>query len=621
MEQREDLTDHEDVKDCIITGLKEMYLSESLSDIGLQTAEKRFLCHRVVLASVSPYFKGLFSGPTKEAELREVCLPDVPSSILQTILNYVYTGEARLTMDNVEELFMVSSRLQIRAMQDLCSSYLVKRLDDENCLWIYRLAHSHNHGIFLEGTLNYIGRNLSSLSGTEDFFHLEIGELVNVLSSDDLMVSSELAVYDLARSWWEFRTQKDNPLPLELLKALRLPLLNPEELEKVSKDLPSDDSVLQPPKEIRLRRGMFEERILCVDTITFEETDPEANEDYHLNAYDPTTESWMKIPFCGFLENAGIASIGCYLFVSGGFRQERRPSNALHVYDSELNEWKELPPMTHPRACHGFLAYRNMLYAFGGHNNRRLLDSMECFSVLDNTWRNVAHMPLALHSFASAVLKGKLFAIGGMNGICAYRLHHKGFQFYDILTDTWSQFSLPVVFSGAGAVTVGDKLYVIAGHDPKHGDQEAYGPPNEKTKTICRSFCMDHLGRICDGAIPPVLASLAGSAVLRWKHRIYIMGGDGPGAMSHYTIFYWSPGEPKWTMCKKKIPFLFDGYGGITLQIPLKHLSAVIPCRKSDYHFKRSGYEEGNGSEERESGRTGVEKIGDKDSAENVYVE
>ncbi|XP_040183001.1 kelch-like protein 12 isoform X2 [Rana temporaria] len=545
MEQREDLTDHEDVKDCIITGLKEMYLSESLSDIGLQTAEKRFLCH----------------------------------------------------------------------------SYLVKRLDDENCLWIYRLAHSHNHGIFLEGTLNYIGRNLSSLSGTEDFFHLEIGELVNVLSSDDLMVSSELAVYDLARSWWEFRTQKDNPLPLELLKALRLPLLNPEELEKVSKDLPSDDSVLQPPKEIRLRRGMFEERILCVDTITFEETDPEANEDYHLNAYDPTTESWMKIPFCGFLENAGIASIGCYLFVSGGFRQERRPSNALHVYDSELNEWKELPPMTHPRACHGFLAYRNMLYAFGGHNNRRLLDSMECFSVLDNTWRNVAHMPLALHSFASAVLKGKLFAIGGMNGICAYRLHHKGFQFYDILTDTWSQFSLPVVFSGAGAVTVGDKLYVIAGHDPKHGDQEAYGPPNEKTKTICRSFCMDHLGRICDGAIPPVLASLAGSAVLRWKHRIYIMGGDGPGAMSHYTIFYWSPGEPKWTMCKKKIPFLFDGYGGITLQIPLKHLSAVIPCRKSDYHFKRSGYEEGNGSEERESGRTGVEKIGDKDSAENVYVE
>ncbi|PIO24981.1 hypothetical protein AB205_0135970, partial [Aquarana catesbeiana] len=466
----------------------------------------------------------------KEAELREVCLSDVPSSVLQTVLHYIYTGEVHLTLDNVEKLFITSSRLQITAMQDLCSRYLAKRIDNGNCLRMYSLAHSHNHKILLEAAKNHFGQNLSSISGKEVFFGLEMEELVNVLSSDDLMVSSELAVYNLARSWWEFHTQKDNPLPPELLKVIRFPLLNPDELEKVSRDIPSVGSVHQPPTGIRLRQGMFEERIICMDVLSLDEIDPEV-EDYCLNAYDPTTDSWEKIPFCGYFDSPGIVSVGCKLYVSGGFKEKRCASNALHVYDSVLNEWKELPPMTRPRACHGFLAYRNMLYAFGGHDDRELTDSMECFSILDNTWRNVSRMPKALHSFASVVLKGRLFAIGGMPRTSIDRLHFRGFHIYDILTDTWSQFPLPVVFSAAGAVTMDDKLYIIASYKTKRGpasdayppydDYKAYLLYDEQPNTISKSFIMDHLGRICHGTIPPVLESISGAAVVRWKDRIY----------------------------------------------------------------------------------------------------
>ncbi|XP_040183003.1 kelch repeat and BTB domain-containing protein 8-like isoform X2 [Rana temporaria] len=606
MEQEEELTDHTVMKDCIITGLKEMYFSEILCDVAIQTAERSFPCHRVVLASVSPYFRALFTCPMKEATLREVCLSDVPSSVLQTILRYIYTGEVHLTLDNVEELFIMSGRLQLMAIQDLCSRYLAKRIDNENCLWIYRLAHSHNHGILLEETMNHIGRNLSSLCGKEDFFHLAMDELVNILSSDELMVDSELTVYNIARSWWEYRTQ-DYPLAPELLKVIRLPLLTPDQLEKVSMDLPGDYSTLQPPMGIRFRQGMFEERIVCIDQTALEEIDPE-EEDYYWKAYDPTTDSWEKLPFCDCLYTPGIVSVGFSLYVSGGFRGEDRACKALHVYDSVLNEWKKLPPMTRPRACHGFLAYRNMLYAFGGLNSRssdpknKPRDSVECFSVLDNTWRDVSSMPIALHSFASAMLKGRLFAIGGMTQTDIDILHYQGFHIYNTLTDTWSQFPLSEVFSAVGAVSMDDKLYVIASYDIRymrhsHPAYDAYLMYDEESNTISKSFCMDHLGQISRGRIPPVLQSTYGAAIVRWKRRIYIVGGAADDGMSDYKMHHWSPGEPRWTLCEKELPFLFLDFGSATLKVPLKRLCSVIPGRRSNYIFGSQSVEE-NESEE-----------------------
>ncbi|XP_018425946.1 PREDICTED: kelch-like protein diablo [Nanorana parkeri] len=596
----------------VFSGLKEMYVSETLCDVAVLTSDKRFLCHRVVLASVSPYFKALFTCPMKESTRGEVCLSDVPSSTMQAVLHYIYTGEARLTLDNVEELFIVSGRLQVAAVQDLCSSYLAKRIDNGNCLWIYRLAHSHHHRILLEATVNYIGRNLSFFSRKEDFLHLELEELATILSSDNLMVSSELDVYNVARGWWEFHTKKDNPLPTELLKAIRIPLLNPDELEKVGGDVPSDDSAFRCPARIHLRQGMFEERIICMDVMALEETDPE-EEDYYMNAYDPTTDSWEKLPFVGCLDNAGIVSVGCCLYVSGGFGEEHCASNALRLYDSVLNEWKELASMAHPRAYHGFLACGNALYAFGGCNKHELTDSVECFSVSDNSWRSVSSMPLALHSFTSAVLKGKLFVIGGMTKTGVQLLHYPGFHIYDPLTDAWSKFPLPVVFSGAGAVTMDDQIYIIASYETRRGDGCAYPahdayPPyddykayllyHEQPNTTSKSFCMDHLGRICHGTIPPVLKSVSGSAVVRWKHRIYIVGGSDDDGMSHYKMFHWSPGEPRWTLCKKELTFLFASLESVSLQVPLKHLSSIIPGRRSNYNFGGYSDEENESQEE-----------------------
>lgn len=59
----------------------------------LRVGGGEILAHRVVLASVSPYFHAMFNGSLAEKEQREVTLHDIDAAALTTLVEYSYTGE------------------------------------------------------------------------------------------------------------------------------------------------------------------------------------------------------------------------------------------------------------------------------------------------------------------------------------------------------------------------------------------------------------------------------------------------------------------------------------------------------------------------------------------------
>ncbi|XP_066445590.1 kelch-like protein 24 [Eleutherodactylus coqui] len=590
---------HDIVGKSIISELREFYLSEILCDATIVTADKRFLCHKVVLSSISPYFRALFVCPMKESASGEVSLLDIPSSVVQVILHFIYTGEVTFSIDNVVELFTVSSRLQIEPLQDLCSRFLVKNTDCENCLWIYRLALSHNYQSLLDVTMHYISQHVTTLSEKEAFSDLELSELTRILSSDQLMVSSEFTIYNIVCQWWEFQFDKGSPPPEELIQVVRFPLMIPNELKEVNIDIPSENPT-QTFTEFHLRQGMFEDRILCMDVLERDFIIPD-EEDYHINSYDPITDSWEKLPFISPIYGSGLIAVGNILYVSGGQADDLSVSNLLHAYDSIKNEWKELPSMAIPRHCHGLLHYRQVLYVFGGCLNREIISSAECFNLVENSWTAVSSMPVPLFSFTSAQFRERLFLIGGETVSGSVRIDYQGFLIYDIPSDTWSKVYLPVKLLAVTAVALDEMLYVFARYGYKRRECQAYPPcddnrPNQLLReqlNISRSFCVDDMGRICHSKIPPILDNLDLTAVVVWKDRIYIMGGNDRDSCLPDQMFYWSPGEPKWTKCDKDIPFLVDNdIGGVTMQVPMKRFYSLIPGRRSSYNFRYEEYDE-----------------------------
>ncbi|KAG9465747.1 kelch-like protein 24 [Eleutherodactylus coqui] len=589
---------HDFVGKSIMSGLREFYLSEILCDATIVTADKRFLCHKVVLSSISPYFRALFVCPMKESASGEVSLLDIPSSVVQVILHFIYTGEVTFSIDNMVELFTVSSRLQIEPLQDLCSRFLMKNTDCENCLWIYRLALSHNDQSLLDVTMHYISQHVTTLSEKEAFSDLELSELTRILSSDQLMVSSEFTIYNIVCQWWEFQSDKGNPLPEELIQVVRFPLMIPNELKEVNIDIPSENPT-QTFTEFHLRQGMFEDRILCMDMLERDEIISE-EEHYPINSYDPITDSWEKLPFISTTYGSGLIAVGNILYVSGGQADDHPVSNLLHAYDSIKNEWKELPSMAIPRHRHGLLHYRQVLYVFGGCSNTEIISSAECFNLVENSWTAVSSMPVPLFSFTSAEFKGRLFLIGGKTGSVNQFSYYQGFLIYDIPSDTWSKVYLPVKLLDAAAVVLDETLYVIARYGCRRQECWAYPPCGDQSyrlyseqPNISRSFCVDYMGRICHSKIPPLLENVNLSAVVVWKHRIYIMGGNDRDSCLPDQMFYWSPGEPKWTRCDKDVPFLVDSdIGAVTMQVPMKRFYSLIPGRKSSYNFPSNKYDE-----------------------------
>ncbi|XP_068130540.1 kelch-like protein 24 isoform X2 [Hyperolius riggenbachi] len=550
---------------AVIQGLRDLYFTDALCDVTIVTEGRRFLCHRVVLASVSPYFRAMFTSCMVESQQGEVSLLDVSASIIETILHFIYTGEAAVTLDNVEDLFTVSSRLQITAMQEQCSRFLIKTLNNDNCFWTYRLASTHHHSRLLEMAMKYISCHITSLSDHEDLLHLELGEIIKILSSDQLMVSSELSVYHMALSWWKANSSGDSPLPVELRRVIRLQLMLPHEREEVEKDRSWEECDLQELPQFRLRQGMFENWIVDVNLQV--RTDMGNSYAVYLKAYDPASNEWNKLTPLEPMRNPKCVALGNHLYMAGGVMEDGSISKAFHVYDSVTNDWTKFPSMMSPRDMHELLSFQEKLYAVGGSDGEKILDSMECFDLSKHRWSELSKLPYPLHSFASAQLKGKLYIIGGET-TRVYSI--KGLLIYDTASDIWNLIPNTIHVGCGGAVAMDNKVFVIGGYDYSSGN-----PTPDTSKCVV----LDEKGQVCEKPKVPQLPEIFSARVTRWGERIYVFSEN---VNFSNNIYYWSPGASRWNRCTKKRPFRkICVFCCVPLQVPLRKLSHLIPSRSS----------------------------------------
>ncbi|KAM4675838.1 kelch-like protein 7 [Discoglossus pictus] len=441
------------------------------------------------------------------------------------------------------------------------------------------MAHCHNHTILIKAAIDFISLHFDMLSKDDDILHLDMREFTNILSSNTLMVSSELTVYALARRWWEFHSSTDNPLPEELLKFIRFSLMSSHELKELKEDVTSKVPSIQHLTSFHLRQGMYEDRIVCMDLQEREHLELK-DTDFPLDSYDPGSGEWKKLPSLKSLLCPGCVALGNLLYVTGGIHQDDSVSSTLHVYDSVWNDWTELSSMAGPRSMHGFLAYNHKLYAVGGWDGTVVIDSAESYNVLDKCWNRISNLPLPLRMFSSTELNGKLYLIGGETGGIYPVPVYQGILIYNTLTDIWSQFSFNIVSRSAGAVTLGNKIFVVGGYTTQTSDSNEAMP---MLKATSKCFCMGDMGEVySDCLVPPLPFKIASAGVVVWKQRIYVLGGEDREYFSD-KMYYWTPGDSAWTRCTEKLPILYDGvsdFGCITMQIPLKHIKSCIPSRR-----------------------------------------
>lgn len=126
--------------------------------------------------------------------------------------------------------------------------------------------------------------------------------------------------------------------------------------------------------------------------------------------------------------------------------------------------WGEMTCTGTPSARHegGFVACGNHLHLLGG----RGLKPVNRFDPKTSTWRRAAEAPMEIHHFQAVVWRERIYLPGAMTGGFPREKPLDHIPVYDPATETWSRG--PEVpegrrRGGAGAVVVGDDLYVVAG--------------------------------------------------------------------------------------------------------------------------------------------------------------
>ena len=85
--------------------------------------------HHLIVTTCSPYFNQVLAVCKKQTPA--VLIPDVPVSVMEILLEFMYTGNVQVYKDLVADLVEANKLIQIRGLNDLLSSQEKQRIEDD----------------------------------------------------------------------------------------------------------------------------------------------------------------------------------------------------------------------------------------------------------------------------------------------------------------------------------------------------------------------------------------------------------------------------------------------------------------------------------------------------------
>ena len=534
--------------------LETLRINEQLLDFKIVVEDVVLEAHKLVLAASSDYFRALFAHRSLEAETNRIQFQNISKSAMEAILNFCYHRKIELNHENVQDILTAASILQIEAIQKICIKFIEYRIDRTNCLGVITLADRYNLTSLHDIALKYCLENFLAVEKEREFLDLDENILTTILSHDELNVGEEEQVFQAIVKWTQVDTKVRKLKMEKLMEHVRFALIEP--LRLVS--LTTHDLIKNSTK--------------CRDLLD------RAKNYLLLKDHPKVPELFDQLstvrPRKSLLRQQRIYAVG-------GWRDEFKSIASAEMYDPRTNEWIELEPMATKRCGVGLTALGDSIYAVGGHDGEKYLNSVERYDVASKKWfRDVAEMRSGRTSMGVITYEGQIYAIGGQtgrgNGAATNRVEK-----YDPRSNTWTECArLNQKRLGVGVAVLDGYLYVMGGaestktfdsverYDPVAGIWTMIEPMSTARKHLGSTSCDGKVyaigGRNSDGLetaecydpvaatwtpISPMSMKRAGIGVVELRGWIYVIGGQH-GEVRLNTVEAYNPQTGTWeTRC------------------------------------------------------------------------
>ena len=248
--------------------------------------------------------------------------------------------------------------------------------------------------------------------------------------------------------------------------------------------------------------------------------------------FDPQDGSWTLIQeLPSAITHMNTVVDGRTVWFAGGFKDGYKGHAIAEVwsYDVDQDRYTAAPLLPEARAGGGLAIVGRKMHYFGGLMSDRDTDSSDHW-VLDldewaagaAAWTNAAAMPVPRNQFSTAVLNGKIYAIGGQFHHDSEQLDQPRTDIYDPQNDSWSIGpDLPKGHSHAeGATFVHNKqIYMLGGHTTPAGGTKSH---DADILRLVESGQWQKIGEL------PAPVSSAAAAII--GDQMFVAGGAHPGS-------------------------------------------------------------------------------------------
>ncbi|KAI0226983.1 Kelch-like protein 21 [Lamellibrachia satsuma] len=450
-------------------GLHKMRQNEQYTDVTLLSGDVHFRCHRIVLEAASDYFKAMFRCGLEESTSATVTLTMEPE-ILTNIVDYMYTGEIQLTVDNVESLVKAGDLLQLGCLKYTCEDFMASQVKLHNFVEYYRFALLYRLDQLQKVTKQFVFAAFKTVALTPEFKELTCRELIEFIKDDDVNVEDEDIVFDAVLSWVRHDLDNRKSSLQMILEHVRLPyctsnylwhikeaydLLTTKSFEYIHEAMAFQADPVRQHQIFSCRtvpRNNFRMKS-CLLTVGVW--------NYASNCllyYKDDTNSWeslMELPgSVGNLYNVCCVDRGVLLICE----RKRYGSDKCWLFDLDTKKLEEIPHFPYMQPTHRRVSLRNCVYVVGGFSRRR---NVLRFDLKTKQTSFEPELPQAVNDPMVVTYNNKIFVIGGQNEnketlCCA--------QVFDTTRRQWSTLTdMPDVCENGSAVTLNDSIYVVGG--------------------------------------------------------------------------------------------------------------------------------------------------------------
>ena len=526
--------------------LHKLRQNEEYTDVTLQSGDVQIQCHRVVLAAASDYFKAMFKCALKESKSDTVQMTMEPE-VLTSVLDYVYTGEIELTIDNVESVVKACDVLQLARLMAACEEFMVAQINAANCVGFHRFAASYHLHKLERKVKEVMLAEFSSVAFTDHFKQLSCNELVELVKDDDLQVTNEDVVFESVLGWVRHDVDNRKSSLETVMEYVRLPFCSSDYLcqMKESFDSPAPRCFEYVHEAWMFQTGTADQHkpnscrtvprrnftSLLVAGGRISSTDAS----YDVHVYNQQTNRWETLttmpPSVDSLNS--MCCDGRFLLVTGGYKNGTAMDECW-MYEMATKKWEAMPPLNTGRFHNRSVVLGGCVYVVGGYGRKKtVLASVECLDLKRRRWSSLPDMPVAVYGPMVVTYTNKIFVFGGKNarGQAVTRT-----QVFDTTTGQWSiQSDMTDVCDFGAAVTLDDCIYVMGGFNSTY---LKYEPATDTWTRLSKPR-----------------ESLVNAPAVVWRGYILVSGGGCFGGNPESSVIQqYDPRTDTWSDWNRPLP-------------------------------------------------------------------